>query len=83
MQITKCARAGKLVAGFAFGASFMGDLIQFRTKRLTGFIPDDEQRSVGEGANRAFWLGPEQTNARLFADTAPSEMQMDSGDCGE
>lgn len=70
MQMTKCARAGKLVAGFAFGASFMAETLQFRTKRLTGFMPEDEQRPVGEASNRAFWKGPDRDKQ----DTARCEM---------
>lgn len=59
----------------------MAEILQFRTKRLTVFMPEDERRPVGEASNRAFWIGPEQTNAKPFADTAPCEMGQDSGDC--
>jgi hypothetical protein len=52
----------------------MAEILQFRTKRLTGFIPEDEQL---ETESR-----PEQTSAKPVADTAPCEMgQEDSGDC--
>lgn len=59
----------------------MAETLEFRTKRLTGFMPEDEQRPVGEASNRAFWIGPEQTNTKPFEDTSPCEMGQDSGDC--
>jgi hypothetical protein len=48
------------------GDRMTAEILQFRTKRLTGFIAEDERRPVGEASNRAFWIGPEQTNTKLF-----------------
>lgn len=57
----------------------MGEVLEFRTKKLTGFIPDtapsDMPPPQGEASNRAFWIGPEQTKTEPFE-------QGDSGDCG-
>lgn len=56
----------------------MAEILAFRTKRLTGFMPEEKRRPVGEASNRAFWIGPERDQQ----DTAPCEMgQADSGDC--
>lgn len=51
----------------------MAEILQFRTKRLTGFMPEDEQLETENC--------PEQTSAKPVADTAPCEMGQDSGDC--
>lgn len=52
----------------------MGEVVSFRRKRLTGFLPDemtDEYR-----ASIKALLPPDEQR-----DTSPSEVNPDSGDC--
>lgn len=53
----------------------MAEILEFRTKKLTGFIPDtapsDMPPPQGEASNRAFWIGPEQAKTEPFE--APSD----------
>lgn len=45
----------------------MGEVLKFRTKKLTGFIPDPQEQPAGP---------PPESH-----DPAPCEVNPDSGDC--
>jgi hypothetical protein len=51
----------------------MGEVVEFRTKRLTGFIPEQPDGNSKDKQNRAFWKGQSE-------DTAPSEYRAPDED---